>query len=655
MSRGNSVFFSMKFGIFLIATHLMLISKPTISQTRQKIDSVITELPALNGQDRIGALKFLTQEYAYVNMDSARMYLDMLVDYAEQTDDAKALAMAALLQGNFLYDEGQYDLAQKYNQEALATSTRIQDTGIIARSYLNIGATADAAGLKDTALINYLKAIKFFEFLNDSVNVAYLKINIGLVFKSMNEYPKALDYYKKAYHELTLLNDDFGITTITTNLASLYIEMQEFDSARYYGKKGVEGYHNLGFQAYTMFPLEVLAKANFHLRNYSLAEKQFLEALQLSIANQFEEETFTISLGLSELYLEKNNLPLAQEYAHKAYMLTQTTGSIEDLADVNKALYLITKKTHNYTESMAYLEAYQVYHDSVQGIEKMKVIADLETKYQTVKKEQKIALQKLDIAAKESSIKSQKLQISILIGSLIILSLFGFMYYNHYRNKQKQKLQQALLEEKSKGFEAVISATEEERSRISKDLHDGIGQQLSALNMALNNVSSQITDETQRKNLEVITAQFSTSVNEVRQISHQMMPRKLMENGLVEAIEDLLASSFQFSDITYQFEHHKVTNRFNQNIEISLYRVLQELVNNIIKHANATEVSVQLLRNKDTLLLFAEDNGKGMKESSGNGHGLLNIRSRLDMIKGTVNFEPSPSSGTSVSIKIPIA
>lgn len=215
-------------------------------------------------------------------------------------------------------------------------------------------------------------------------------------------------------------------------------------------------------------------------------------------------------------------------------------------------------------------------------------------------------------------------------------------------------MQQALFEEKSKGFEAVINATEEERSRISKDLHDGIGQQLSALKMSLNNVSQQITDERQRKNVQVISEQFSTSVDEVRQISHQMMPRKLMENGLVEAIEDLLASSFQFSNISYQFEHHKVSNRFNQRIEISLYRVLQELINNIIKHADATEVAVQLIRTKNTLLLFVEDNGKGMGESSSKGHGLLNIRSRIDMVKGSLNFEPSPNSGTSVSIKIPI-
>ena len=127
-----------------------------------------------------------------------------------------------------------------------------------------------------------------------------------------------------------------------------------------------------------------------------------------------------------------------------------------------------------------------------------------------------------------------------------------------------------------------------------------------------------------------------------------------MDDGLVQAIEDLLKTSFQFSDIKYEFEHHQIDQRFDEKIEISLYRITQELVNNIIKHSRAKNISVQLLNVKENLLLFVEDDGVGMTENvKGEGHGLLNIRSRLDMINGSINYEPSADSGTSVSIKIP--
>lgn len=654
MTRGKSVFPSMKLGILLCFTLIVLCHEPFHAQETSKLDALRSELKTLSGQERIDALNYLTQEYSYINTDTARMYLNELEAYAKKIDDARALAVAALLKANFLYDEGRYAEAQKHNEEALKRSTQLLDTAMIARSYLNIGSTADAAGIKDSAVMNYLNAIEFFEAMEDSINAAYLKMNIGLVFKSMDDYPKALAYYKEAYHELSSLKDEFGVTTVTTNLASLYNEISQYDSAIYYGQQGLDGYAQLGHKAYTMFPLEVIANANFELKNYTLSEEQFLEALELSKANQFEEETFTISLGLSKLYLEQSKLKLAENYAKEAHALANKTGSLEDMADVNKLSYLIAKKAQRFSESINYLEAYQLYSDSLEGIEKVQVIADLETKYQTAKKEQEIVNQQLDIASKASAIKTQRLQIFTLIGGLVILILFLLIFYTQFRSKQQQKLQQALLEEKQRGFETVINATEKERSRISKDLHDGIGQQLSALKMALNKVSDEITDERQKANLELITSRFSKSAEEVRQISHQMMPHTLMENGLVEAIEDLLKSSFQFSEIKYQFEHHNVARRFQQNIEISLYRVLQEIINNIIKHAEASEVDIQLINNKGKLLLFAEDNGKGMSKVSTGGHGLLNIKSRLDMVAGTINYEASPSGGTALTISIPI-
>jgi len=186
-----------------------------------------------------------------------------------------------------------------------------------------------------------------------------------------------------------------------------------------------------------------MANANLQLKNYSRSEKQFLQALELSKANQFNEETFTICIGLSELYLAQSNLKLAEAYALEALGLADKSGSLEYIADANKALYLITKKASRFSESIAYMEVYQLYRDSLQTIDKVEIIADLETKYQTAQKEQEIATQKLEITAKESAIKSQRFQIYGLISGLVILLLAGFIFYNQYKNQQKQKLQAA--------------------------------------------------------------------------------------------------------------------------------------------------------------------------------------------------------------------
>lgn len=194
--------------------------------------------------------------------------------------------------------------------------------------------------------------------------------------------------------------------------------------------------------------------------------------------------------------------------------------------------------------------------------------------------------------------------------------------------------------------------SEEERKCISKDLHDGIGQQLSALKMALKTITSKVSVEAQKEDLKLITYQFSKSADEVRQISHQMMPRKLMEDGLMEAIEDLLGSSFQFAEFKYSFEHHKIDLRFSKRIVISLYRVLQELINNTIKHSQATFVSVRLISGRERVTLFVEDKSIELQATKTEGHGFLNFKSRLDMVKGSVNYEISPGSGTSAAVPV---
>jgi signal transduction histidine kinase len=178
-----------------------------------------------------------------------------------------------------------------------------------------------------------------------------------------------------------------------------------------------------------------------------------------------------------------------------------------------------------------------------------------------------------------------------------------------------------------------------------------VGQQLSALKLALADLSNKVEGEA-RSEVESIASHFKQSADEVRSISHQMMPRALMENGLVEAIEDMLQQAFAFSSISYQFEHKNVNQRFDEHIEIGLYRVLQELINNIIKHSQASNVQVQLYKVEQQLMLLVEDDGKGLENKATKGYGLKNIESRLSIIHGKVNFESA--GGTTAIISVPV-
>ncbi len=232
---------------------------------------------------------------------------------------------------------------------------------------------------------------------------------------------------------------------------------------------------------------------------------------------------------------------------------------------------------------------------------------------------------------------------------LLVIGLFSFIGF--LKTRRQHKHDQIRIEEQQKGLTAVIQAQEEERKRIAKDLHDGIVQQLGGLKLGLQKVF--MDSETKESNR--LVSILDDSAQELRELSHRMMPRSLSELGLVPALEDMLENSLGNTDIKYQFEHFGIKDRFEENIEIAIYRIAQELINNVIKHSMADKVNVQLFKSGNDILLIVEDNGKGINTLQQKyGIGLLNISSRLDTINGKVNFEPSPESGTLATIKIPL-
>ena len=220
--------------------------------------------------------------------------------------------------------------------------------------------------------------------------------------------------------------------------------------------------------------------------------------------------------------------------------------------------------------------------------------------------------------------------------------------------KYEQEKNDAIVKEKENGLKALIDAQEEERSKIARELHDGVVQQIGSVILKSRNMLSKLNLLGSKESQELLKS-LEDSNQDLRNISHQMMPRALKELGIIPALNDLLEGSLALSNIKYSLEHFNIKERLPKKIEVTIYRIIQELINNIIKHSKADEVSVQLFNTNNTAILIVEDNGVGFSsKESKKGIGLLNISSRLDLVKGDVNFEPSPKSGTLVTIKIPL-
>ncbi|WP_249982180.1 ATP-binding protein [Polaribacter sp. Z022] len=249
---------------------------------------------------------------------------------------------------------------------------------------------------------------------------------------------------------------------------------------------------------------------------------------------------------------------------------------------------------------------------------------------------------------------------------LIVLSVTQIVYYFSKRKfvkkvheleltqKYEKEKNEAVVKEKERGLKALIDAQENERSRIARELHDGVVQQIGSVILKSRHILSKMNLLETKESQELLQS-LEASNQDLRTISHQMMPRALKELGILSALNDLLENGFAYSKIKYSLEHFNISERLPQKIEVTIYRIVQELINNIIKHSKATEVSVQLFNANNVIILIVEDNGVGFtSDKNKKGIGLLNITSRLDMVNGNVNFEPSPKSGTLVTIKIPL-
>jgi signal transduction histidine kinase len=308
-----------------------------------------------------------------------------------------------------------------------------------------------------------------------------------------------------------------------------------------------------------------------------------------------------------------------------------------------------------------YLE-FKSMRDSLYNIEKDEKIEQIKVQYETEKKEKALLKEK----AENERLEKEKALADIrvynrnkwIIGiSSVGLIIIFFLLFISQRNKRKSQAEKdaAIIEERERGMKAIFEAQEEERKRIAKDLHDGIGQQVSAIKMFFQSLSkSFLNDKPEFKDdVEKISHMITEAGTDVRTISHQMMPRALTELGLVAALEDMIDKSFSKSEINCKFEHYNISDRLPQHVEIGLYRITQELLNNIIKHSGALRVDVQLMKVKNHCVLIVQDDGKGLDDKDkSDGIGMMNITNRLRSLNGEMNMESALGQGTTATIRI---
>jgi len=556
------------------------------------------------------------------------------------------------------------DSAHIFFRHALSIHEKSGNLEGLSEAYNNIGIVLMYQGNYPQAIKNLLETVKIDEKLGNEKNQAKGFNNIGLLYGDLEEFDKAVEYYRKSLEIRRRLNDKKGLYSCLNNLGITYKNQKKYNKALDCYYEAVEIGKKLGYQKGVALTHSNIGLALAGKGDYEKALEYHKRALHDELMMHDSTRIASDYINIADVQRKMGNPGSALENLLKGIRIMEEAKYMKDLLDGYRILVETYTDLGEYKKALEFHLIYSNLNDSIFNLEKSIQIADIETRYETEKKEKEIlilkektARQEKEKALAELTLANRKRWIYGLILSIFTLGFLAMYILQRSKRIEKARGDAAIIRERELGLKAVIDGQEEERKRIAKDLHDGIGQQLSGLKMAWqalrNKLAKQIPEEIVGFNK--LTRILDETAGDVRTISHQMMPRVLNEMGLVPALEDMLQKCLESGKIQYSFEHFGLEVRFRENVEISLYRITQELVNNIIKHSGATQVSIQLFRNKQKLVLIIEDNGVGfdVREKS-DGIGLMNIKSRLNTIDGEVNYEPSPGSGTVATILIPI-
>lgn len=362
--------------------------------------------------------------------------------------------------------------------------------------------------------------------------------------------------------------------------------------------------------------------------------------------------------NIASCYLKNKEYDLAINYLNKSILLFKKINTKDYLREAYGLLANVYEEKKDLNNSIKFLKQSAVFKDSIYNKQQSDKISELQIVYETEKKLNQINKLNQENKIQKLTVAKRNTYLIISLGTLIITILLGFLFYNQYKLKQEYRLQTEIIKQQDLATKAVLEAEEKERKRIAGDLHDGVGQLFSVVKMNLSGLLDRLKPSNIQDNLlaEKTIALVDESCKEVRNISHQMMPNLLLKSGLASAIKDFI-DKIDKESLNVNLQTVGLNTRLTTNIELVLYRVLQETVNNVIKHAEASQLDIQLVKDALSITATVEDNGKGFDKNlveKFEGIGLKNIRTRVEYLKGSVDFDSQVNGGTVVCIWIPL-
>lgn len=643
----------------VLTVFIFLLIQLTIdAQTTNKTDSLNDVLKkAATDTARISALGDLVKAYGKAGETSkAFTSVYTMLALSQNTSDVWYKAFANQLAG-YVHSIGMNsDSIKFYSNKALSllkNDTSNKALKVKVGSTINLAVAYSASGNMRKAVELTISNLPALEQLKDQRLFHLTNHNISASFVMLKEYDKAYKYMLKDVELADEKNADREYRVLSyLNANVVCFNLKEYDQQVQYLKKSKKSLEDLGpnrywgqyyaYEAMHYAAVSNLAKARPALDS-AFAEIEKHKDHRMNVYLAYEAKR--------EVAFAAGDIQKAREAALVLYNMGKEDDYNEAVLSAAKYIADFSNALGDYKTAFQYLQIYSDVQDSTQRQELLQNIHELEVQYQTSEKEKKIlSLQKEKLQAELTSKNNRLLNWLLGIGSGIFLLIILFLFYT-YRNHKKQEAQrfrEVKQQQELQLTQAILEGGEKERLRIARDLHDGLGGSLSGIRFKL--LGQQKTEPTPLTG-EVI-GQMDHAINELRRIARNMMPETLIRSGLKVALEDLCIS-LSTPATKIEFQSNGIQDNLSIAAQINIYRIIQELLSNALRHSNAGNVLVQCIQNDDIFLITAEDDGRGFDTTANaDGMGLSNIRNRVEYMKGSVEINSMLNQGTTINIEL---
>ncbi len=541
------------------------------------------------------------------------------------TNETRLVSLINNYIGSTYIFKGNFELAVQHLSQAAATlidSPEVHSILLI-RIYNNLSVALNRITENESALRYLEKAEEIATQYGHVKMLPSILINEGRIYKEMQLWQKS----KSKFDNVLLLLDTttiesnlLGVTPLEikqvsyTNLGQLYISMGDMPTA-----------------------LSYLQKSNKLLSPGS---------------NPYYHVPNLIALG--RVYLSMKNYSLAEKYLTNAMALSRKTGIGDGVSEAAHYLSDLYAATGKFEKAYEFHFEYKKMEDSIRQHEKTKEVRQLEAKYRVVEKDKKLAENRLLRTQQERLLKNRNLWILLISVIALLVTIILIVMFRSYRQKQRIQQQNLYTLEKDKQIavmKAMLEGEEKERGRIAGNLHDGIGSMISAVKMNFS-----ILKLTHIENRDIYhkgMLLLDEAAKELRATAHNLMPEILVQEGLEAAVINFCKRMEQTRLLHIDCQMNGDFGQIEKDMELLVYRIVQELVNNIVKHAGAANALVQINYSMGLLMIAVEDNGRGIpeKETAG-GMGLRSIKEKVSMLNGLMSVESTAAEGTQVYIEI---